>query len=109
MKLLLSLGLACGLMATSLAHAAVDADAAQAELKKGDCLKCHSIDKKKNGPSFKETAKKYKGRADAEAKLITHVTTSPMVEIDGNKEEHKSLKTKDAAEVKNVVQWILAQ
>ena len=32
-----------------------------------------------------------------------------MVEIDGKKEEHKSLKTKDAAEIKNVVQWILAQ
>lgn len=109
MKLLLSLAMACGLMAASLAHAAVDADAAQAQLKKGDCLKCHSVDKKKDGPSFKETAKKYKGKADAEDKLAKHITTSPMIEMDGKKEEHKSLKTKDAAEVKNVVQWILAQ
>ena len=109
MKLLLSLAVACGLMAASIAHAAVDADAAQAQLKKSDCLKCHSVDKKKDGPSFKETAKKYKGKADAEDKLIKHVTTSPTIEIDGKKEEHKSLKTKDAAEIKNVVQWILAQ
>jgi len=109
MKALLSLTVACGLMAASIAHAAVDADAAQAQLKKSDCMKCHSVDKKKDGPSFKETAKKYKGKADAEEKLTKHVTTSPTIEIDGKKEEHKSLKTKDAAEVKNVVQWILAQ
>ena len=31
-----------------------------------------------------------------------------MIEIDGKKEEHKALKTTDAAEVKNVVQWILS-
>jgi cytochrome c len=108
MRILLSLTVACGLMAASLAHAAVDADAAQATLKKSDCFKCHAVDKKKDGPPFKETAKKYKGKADAEDKLTKHVTTSPMVEIDGKKEEHKSLKTKDAAEIKNVVQWILS-
>jgi cytochrome c len=96
-------------MAASLAHAAVDADAAQAQLKSNGCTKCHSVDKKKDGPSFKETAKKYKGKADAEDKLTKHLTTNPMIEIDGKKEEHKSLKTKDAAEIKNVVQWILAQ
>ena len=108
MRILLSLTLACGLLAASLAQAAVDADAAQATLKKSDCFKCHAVDKKKDGPPFKETAKKYKGKADAEDKLTKHVTTSPMVEIDGKKEEHKSLKTKDAAEIKNVVQWILS-
>jgi cytochrome c len=87
---------------------AADADAAQALLKKSDCMKCHAIDKKKEGPPFKETAKKYKGKADAEDKLIKHVTTKPMIEIDGKKEEHKSIKSTDAAEVKNLVQWILS-
>jgi len=87
---------------------AVDADAAQALLKKSDCLKCHAIDKKKDGPPFKETAKKYKGKADAEEKLIKHVTSKPMIEIDGKKEEHKAVKSTDAAEVKNLVQWILS-
>jgi cytochrome c len=109
MKLLFTLAVACGLMSASLANAAPDADSAQALLKKSDCLKCHAVDKKKDGPSFKETAKKYKGKADAEDKLTKHVTTSPMIEIDGKKEEHKSLKSKDAGEIKNVVQWILAQ
>ena len=108
MKLLSTLLVACGLMAASLAHAAVDADAAQALLKKSDCLKCHAIDKKKDGPAFKETAKKYKGKADAEDKLIKHITTGPTIEIDGVKEEHKKIKSTDAAEIKNVVQWMLA-
>jgi cytochrome c len=108
MKMLSALTFACALMAASIANAAPDPDAAQAVLKKSDCFKCHAVDKKKDGPPFKETAKKYKGKPDAEDKVTKHVTTSPMVEIDGKKEEHKALKTKDAAEIKNVVQWILS-
>ncbi len=108
MKLLFTLTVACGLLAASVANAAVDADAAQSLVKKSDCFKCHAIDKKKDGPPFKEVAKKYKGKADAEEKLTKHITTGPMVEIDGKKEEHKSIKSKDAGEIKNVVQWILS-
>ena len=108
MKILSTLLVAAGLMTASFAYAAVDADAAQALMKKSDCMKCHAVDKKKDGPAFKEVAKKYKGKADAEDKLTKHITTSPMVEIDGKKEEHKSVKTKDAAEIKNMVQWILS-
>lgn len=108
MKMLSTLLVACGLMTASFAYAAVDADAAQALLKKSDCFKCHAIDKKKDGPPYKDVSKKYKGKADAEDKLIKHITTSPMVEMDGKKEEHKSIKSKDAAEIKNVVQWILS-
>lgn len=108
MKVLLTLAVAGGLMSASLAHAAVDADAAQALLKKSDCFKCHAMDKKKDGPAFKEVAKKYKGKADGEDKLVKHITTAPMIEMDGKKEEHKVIKTKDAAEIKNVVQYILS-
>jgi cytochrome c len=108
MKLFSTLLLAAGLMTASFAYAAVDADAAQALLKKSDCFKCHAVDKKKDGPPYKEVAKKYKGKADAEEKLVKHITTSPMVEMDGKKEEHKSIKSKDPAEIKNVVQWILS-
>jgi cytochrome c len=108
MKLLTTLTIAGGLMTVLAAQAAPDADRAQATLKKSDCFKCHAVDKKKDGPSFKETAKKYKGKAEAEEKLTKHLTTSPVIEIDGNKEEHRPVKTKDAAEIKNVVQWILS-
>ena len=108
MKLLLTLTVAAGLMAASIANAAVDADGAQALMKKSDCYKCHAIDKKKDGPSFKEVAKKYKGKADAEDKLAKHITTKPMIEVDGKKEEHKAVKSSDPAEIKNAVQWILS-
>ena len=88
---------------------AADAAAALALARKSDCLKCHAVDKKKDGPSYKDVAAKYKGKPDAEAKLYTHLTTNPMVEIEGEKEEHTSLKTKNDAEIRNVVQWILSQ
>ena len=86
-----------------------DDAAAQSLLKKNDCLKCHAVDKKKDGPSFKETAAKYKGKADAEQKLFTHMTTSPKIKVDGKEEEHKSIKSAKEEEVKNLVQWILSR
>ena len=50
---------------------------------------------------------------DAEAKLVTHLTTGEKAKFpDGHEEEHKIVKTsppKDNAQVKNLVQWILAQ
>ena len=89
---------------------AFDADAAVALTKKSGCMKCHSITAKKEGPAFAKTAAKLKGKADAEKELFTHLTTKPKVKLeDGTEEEHSTLKTKDEAEIKNVVQWILAQ
>ena len=88
---------------------AVDADAAQSLMKKSNCFKCHSIDKKKEGPPYQEVAAKLKGKPDAEQKLYTHLTTHPKVKVDGKEEEHASLKTKDDAEIKNVIRFILAQ
>jgi cytochrome c len=88
---------------------AVDESAAEKLMKKSGCLKCHSVSAKKEGPPFKETAAKYKGKADGEAKLFTHLTTSPMIEVDGNKERHDGLKTKKDDDVKNVVQYILSR
>ncbi len=91
------------------AQAAVDEEAAQSLLKKSDCFKCHSVDKKKDGPAYKEVAKKYKGKADAEDKIVKHITLKPMIEIDGKKEEHKAIKSSDPAEIKNAAQWILTR
>jgi len=90
------------------AGAAVDADVATKQLKDNGCMKCHSIEKTKKGPSYKKVAADMKGKADAEAKLTKSLTTSPMVKMDdGTQEEHKALK--DPALVKNLVQFILAQ
>jgi cytochrome c len=108
MKFPTFLAIACGLMSAFAAQAAPDADAAQALMRKSDCFKCHAVDKKKDGPPFKEVAKKYKGKADGEDKLVKHITSKPMIEMDGKKEEHKDINSKDAGEIKNVVQWILS-
>ncbi len=104
--LLLAAVLATG--ATFIAYAADDA-AAEALVKKSKCLTCHSVDKKKDGPPFKETAAKYKGKADAEQKLYTHLTTNPKVKVDGKEENHEALKTTDDKEIKNVISWILSR
>ncbi len=106
--LILTVALLTAALAAPTAPAA-DAAAALALARKSDCLKCHAIDKKKDGPAYKEVAAKYKGKPDAEQKLYTHLTTNPMVEIDGEKEEHTSLKTKNDADIRNVIQWILSQ
>jgi cytochrome c len=92
------------------ATAAPDADAAMKLSKDSGCTKCHAIDKTKKGPSFQKTAAKYKGKSDAEAKLVDFITKSPKVKLeDGTEEEHKAVDTKDGAQVKNLAQWILAQ
>jgi cytochrome c len=87
----------------------LDEDAAEALFKKSGCTKCHSISKRKDGPSMRDAAAKYRGRSDAEARLITHITTSPSVKLEGADEEHARIKTNDPAEIRNVVQWILSR
>ncbi len=97
------------LWAGSTPAADVDASAAEALVKKSGCLNCHSITQKKDGPAYKEVAAKYKGKADAEQKLYAHLTTHPKIKVDGKEEEHDSLKTKNEADVRNVIRWILSR
>jgi cytochrome c len=87
---------------------AVDVAGAEALVQKNKCTKCHSVDKKKDGPPFKETAAKYKGKADAEAKLTKHLTSGPKIKIDGVEEEHQILKATEP-ETKNLVKYILSR
>ncbi len=102
--------LALGAMFMSQSVLAVDEAAAQALAKKSDCLKCHSVEKEKKGPSYKKISAKYKGKADGEASIIKNITTGPKVKLDdGSEEDHKIIKTKDEAAIKNLAQWILSQ
>lgn len=95
---------------SSASYAAVNAEAAEALAKKSDCLKCHAVNKDKKASSYKKIAEKWKGKADAEAKLIDSLTKAPKVKLqDGTEEEHKVIATKDMNEIKNIVAWILAQ
>lgn len=92
-----------------VAAGAVDVDAAKGLARQNSCFKCHSVDKEKDGPTFTKVAAKYKGKADAEQKLIHHLTSGENAKFpDGHSEPHKIIKTTDQAELKNLVDWILS-
>lgn len=106
-RVLSSVAVAAALALAPAAGFAADEKAAEKLMRDSNCTKCHAVSKKKEGPSYKEVAEKYRGKPDAEAKLTTHVTTAPTVKVDGKEEKHEQLKA-DPAEVKNLVQWILS-
>jgi len=54
---------------------------------------------KKGAPGFKESAAKYKGKADAEATLVKFVTDT--------KGDHPEVKA-SADDVKTMVKWVLS-
>jgi cytochrome c len=67
--------------------------------KANGCLNCHAVDGKKVGPSFKDIAAKYKGKADAEQTLVTKLTSG---------KGHPATKA-SPADVTTLVKWVLAQ
>lgn len=111
MKLATLVSTAVLTLALSSGAHAFDEDAAKKLAKANDCFKCHAIDKTKKGPSYKKIAAKYKGKeAEGEQKIMKNITTGPIVKLeDGTEEEHKVIDTKDQKELKNLIQWILAQ
>jgi cytochrome c len=91
------------------ALAAVDVDAAKGLARQSNCFKCHSVEKKKEGPAWKDVAAKYKDKPEAEARLITHITSGEKAKFeDGHEEDHAIVKSKDQAAIKNLVDWILS-
>ena len=97
-----------GLCFSLPAFAQYDAEAAETMFKENDCHKCHHATKSKKGPPLSKTAAKYKGKADAEAKLIEHMSKGGKVKLeDGTEEDHKVLDTKDPEVIRNVAHWIL--
>ncbi len=88
-------------LAVAVAAAALlTAGAAQASPELADkagCNKCHAVDTKKMGPSYKDIAKKFKGNASAEADLIERLKTGkghPKAPAD--------------ADLPAIMKWILA-
>jgi len=83
--------------------------ASEAIATKAGCLACHNVDKKVVGPSYKDVAAKYKGQADAVAKLSEKVRKGgvgnwgpPPIPMPPNPVEKIS-----DADLKSVIQWIL--
>jgi cytochrome c len=103
-----TIAIATMLASTSAADAADEA-AARTLARQSDCFKCHSVEKKKDGPAWRTVAAKYRDKPDAEATLIRHVTSGEKVKFeDGHEEDHAIVKSKDPQEIKNLVNWILS-
>ena len=83
---------AAGLAATGVANASEDL------AKSSGCLTCHAVDTKKMGPSFKDIAAKYKGKADAQATLVATLKSG---------KGHPAVKSSEA-DTATLVKWILA-
>ena len=79
MKVISLLAGAAAVLAFSVPAVAADDAAATKAMKDNGCTKCHTVDKAKKGPAYQKIAAKYKGKADAEAKLTEFVTKSPKV------------------------------
>jgi cytochrome c len=87
---------------------ALDASAAEQILSDNKCTKCHAVDRKKDGPAYRDVAAKFRPEADAVPKLIHHMTAGERVKFpDGHEEKHKKIKAANEQEVKDLAQWIL--
>lgn len=84
--------LAAGLAAAGAANASEDL------AKSSGCLTCHATATKKMGPSFKDIAAKYKGKAGSEATIVASLKAG---------KGHPAVKTSDA-DTTTLVKWILA-
>jgi cytochrome c len=108
-KLLAALSIATFALVAPATAFGADAVAAQALAKQNKCFNCHSVDKKKDGPAWKDVAAKYKGNKDAEAKLYAHLTTGAKAKFDdGHVEDHPVIKAKSPDDTKNLVSWLLS-
>ena len=92
----LAILLAAGMLGLPLAAQAQDTKAGEGALKASGCLKCHSVSAEKDGPAYKAVAAKYKGQADAAAKLEKFISG-----------HQGGVKAKD--QTKNVVAYILSR
>ena len=78
--------------------AAGTASAQEALAKSSGCLTCHDVATKKMGPAFKDVSAKYKGKAGADATLVTMLSTA---------KGHPEVKAK-GDDLKGIVKWVLS-
>jgi cytochrome c len=76
------------------------AGSAEDIIAKEKCSKCHTATTTKKGPSWASLAEKYKGKPDAEAKMVEMLKT-------GGKDDHLVVKASDA-DLKAIVQIVLS-
>jgi cytochrome c len=100
--------LAVGVLVVLLSSTAYAAEAArgQAIANANACMGCHAVDRKLVGPSFQQIAARYKGDAQAPAKLAKKVKDGGsgvwgMIPMPA----HQSMSD---ADIRTVVVWVLA-
>lgn len=86
MKSIWTLAASCAVLALS---GAALAGPAEDIIAKEKCTNCHTASTTKKGPSFASVAEKYKGNADAEAKIVEMLKT-------GGADDHKKVAASDA-------------
>jgi cytochrome c len=91
-SLIVAAALVVGVGAAGVAQAQEDL------AKSSGCTTCHAMDTKKMGPAFKEIAKKYKGNAGAEAKLVEALSKG---------QGHPAVKA-SPDDIKKLVKWNLS-
>ncbi|MFL9867621.1 c-type cytochrome [Paraburkholderia fungorum] len=85
---------------------AADAPRGQIVANSNACMGCHAVDRKLVGPSFQQIAAKYKGDAQAPAKLARKVKDGGsgvwgMIPMPAHQ-------TMSDADIRTVVDWVLA-
>jgi cytochrome c len=92
------LAVSAAAIALAVAGAAQAQGKAEDLMKANGCLNCHAADTKKVGPSFKDIAARFKGKADAEKMLVAQLK-------DGK--GHPAIKASEA-EITTLVKAVLA-
>jgi cytochrome c len=82
--------LATGILVTGVACA----DSGEDLAKSSGCLGCHAVDTKKVGPAYKDVAKKFKGKSQAD--VVAAMRAASV---------HASVKVTDK-DLKEIVEWI---
>ena len=100
MKLIATALITAGLLASAPAMANLDL------AKKSNCMSCHTVDKKLVGPSYKDVAAKYAGKADAVKSLSAKVKAGGKGAW-GEIPMPPNANVKDA-DIETLVKWILA-
>jgi len=91
------------------ANAEVDVNAAKSIAKQNNCFRCHGVDKDKEGPAWNKISAKFKADPKAQEKLLHHLSSGEVAKFpDGHEEPHAILKSEDAKQTQNLVDWILS-
>lgn len=93
-------------LVAAMPSVAVDMKAGASLAQQKACLACHAVDKKVVGPSFRDVAKKYKGKAGAVETLAVKIKKGGVGNWGNIPMPANNVSD---AEARLLAQWVLAQ